>query len=821
MRMNPLSCGGVSMISVLTAGMLLGCASSAGGGQGATADLYQHAKLRPIGSGEVQIREGFWKPIRDRSRDVGVPDYLRKFEAHGFIDNFRYVADGTAKKHHGGPNNNEFVYKHLEAMGIYAAESDAVAKLHEALSETIRSAQSPDGYLNTFYQNPLIVKSGRSPRFGRLNRFELYDFGHYTQAAIAHYRTTGDRKLLDSAIRFANLLVEKFADPADLPYQTYREQINLKYEHPNHELAMVELYRVTGDKRYLDFIRQTLEEYEFFGSKFSEIWGHAVQETLLYAGATDLYLETGEKDVWNVVEHLWADMHDRKRFLTGAVGSQGSGESYGAAYYLPHETCYGETCAGISLVFWNHKMLLATGRGVHADEMERSLYNNVLCGISLDGTHYFYPHPLRHDPKRPVRKDRRPEWYGCSCCPPNLHRLFAALGDYVYTTDDSGIQVNLFVNSSVKCELAEQKVMLVQETDYPWSGGVKLTVKGATDARATIALRIPGWCDGATITVNAQAQARPAAGAYAAIRRAWNHGDVIELDMPMTPRVIPPHPKVKAQQGRIALMVGPVVYCVEQADNPGVKLGRITVAPDVQPRAKSEPDLLGGVVTLTMPAREWADAKTSRPVTIKAIPYYAWANREGGYMNVWLATDKQAALNPTRERPPSPWPPHVKTKPKAPARPKTTKKPTIASTSRVSASFWNEGQRNLALWAVHDQIDPAHSNDRTIMWFHWWPHKGTTEWVQYDFAKAETVSAVEVYWFDDTGTGNCRVPASWRLLYKTPAGQWKPVPAPSGYPCKKDTYNRTTFDAVETTALRLEAKLPPKFSSGILEWKVE
>ncbi len=618
-----------------------------GGRRESTLRAYPHAEQAPPALRAVEIGPGFWKTHIDRSREVGVLDYLRKFEAHGYIDNFRIAAEGREAKHHGGPNNNEFVYKLMEAMGRYAADSDKVAKALADLSAVVLAAQRPDGYLNTYYENPLVKRRG-GKRFQPRNRFEFYNFGHFTQAAIAHYRATGDRKLLEAAVRFADLIVERFADPNHLPYDTYQGPVNKKYEHPNHELAMVDLWRVTGDRRYLDFVRQTLQEYEFFGPKFNEIWGHAVQETLLYAGAADLYLETGARDLWRVVTRLWQDMHDRKMYIIGGVGSCGKGESYGKAYHLPNASAYCETCAAISLVFWNHKMLLATGDPAYADAMERSLYNNVLSGISLAGTEYFYRNPLAWDPAGPARAGRRQPWFGCSCCPPNVHRLFASLRRYIYTRDDAGIQVNLYTGSTLRHTLpGGGRLALAQRTDYPWTGDVAVRFGLDRPARFTLSLRIPGWCDGATARVNGKAvEAEPEPGRYLRIDRRWTDGDTVALHLPMGPRVVMGNPRVADQVGRLALARGPVVYCLEQIDNPGADLDRTLVPKDVQLTARREPDLLGGVVTLTGRAGALRADGGRETAAIKAIPYYAWANREPAKMRVWLPCDPAALPKP-------------------------------------------------------------------------------------------------------------------------------------------------------------------------------
>lgn len=637
-------------VAVLLAAVVgVSCAPAAGPRAGEPAhEVYRHARLKPFGLRDVEVGPGFWKGRIDPSRDAGVLDYLAKFEAHGYIDNFRIVAEGREAKHQGGPNNNEFVYKLMEAMGYYAADSQPVARALAGLSGTVLAAQRPDGYLNTYYENPLVRKGG-GKRFQPRNRFEFYNFGHFTQAAIAHWRAAGDRTLLDAAVRFADLIVERFADPNDLPYDTYQGPVNKKYEHPNHELAMVELWRATGDRRYLDFVRQTLEEYEFFGPKFTEIWGHAVQETLLYAGAADLYLETGAEGVWQVVTRLWQDMHERKMYVIGGVGASSQGESYGKAYELPNAGAYAETCAAIALVFWNHKMLLATGDPKYADEMERSLYNNVLAGIALSGTEYFYTNPLAHDPAGPVRPGRRSPWFGCSCCPPNVHRLFASLQHYLYTYDNSGVQVNLYFGSTLRHTLpGGERLALAQETGYPWTGDVTLRVGLDAPAQFTLGLRIPAWCQGATARVNGEAVAAKAEpGRYLRLDRRWADGDTVSLHLPLQPRVVIGDARVADQAGRLAILRGPVVYCLEQIDNPDADLDRTVVPKGIALAARHEPDLLGGVVTLSGTAQALTAAGGRKAVAIRAIPYYAWANREPAKMRVWLACDP--ALVPTPE----------------------------------------------------------------------------------------------------------------------------------------------------------------------------
>ncbi|MDP7287308.1 MAG: glycoside hydrolase family 127 protein, partial [Phycisphaerae bacterium] len=316
-RLAALSCG---VFAVVLCGVQIGC--SAGISTRLPRNIptaYKYAKLKPAGSGQAAITGGYLLPYIDRSMDRGVLDYLDKFEEHGFIENFRIVGKKLEKKHSGWANCNEFVYKLVEAAGYYAPRSDKIAKAFAKTNADILSAQCQDGYLNTFYENPLIKKKNPNNRFLPNNRFEFYNFGHFTQGAIAWYRTTGDRTMLDASVRFADLICKKFSAPKMLPYTRNRNnRPNLKYEHPDHEMAMVELYRVTGDKRYLEFAKHTLDQYDFW--KFEEIWGHAVQETLLLCGGTDVYLEYGRADMLTQLKKMWRDVHDRKMYITGGVG---------------------------------------------------------------------------------------------------------------------------------------------------------------------------------------------------------------------------------------------------------------------------------------------------------------------------------------------------------------------------------------------------------------------------------------------------------------------------------------------------------------------
>jgi uncharacterized protein len=635
------------LVVVSTQCLMLSCMTSQKPTQ---PEIYPFAKFKPVELHDARIIDGFWKPYIDTSRDVGMMDYLRKFEAHGNIDNFRIVTQNREENHTGDSNNNEFVYKLMEAAGYYANNSRPVKKAFEALNATVLAAQDDDGYLNTFYQNPLVVKHGVRKRFEPNGRFEFYDFGHLTQAGIAWYRTTGDDRVLDGMIKFADLLVDKFGAPNKLPYNA-RPGAHLKYEHPNHEMAMVELYRVTGDRRYLEFAKHTLDTYGFW--EFPEIHGHSVQETLLLTGGADVYLEYGDQRMLESLLRFWNDMRDRKMYITGGLGSTPVSEAYGKAYELPNNTAYAETCASISSVFWNYRMLLATGDAKYADCMERNLYNATLVGISQTGTEYFYRNVLHFDPEIPLNKmdGTRQPWFKTSCCQGNVHRLFGSLQQYIYTHNKEGVQVHLYTGSELTANLPSgTAITLTQQTDYPRNGHVELHVTPEHDVQFALRLRIPGWVRATgnsddlytaqnptpnasvSIQVNGSVIHYSEENGYAIIDREWSAGDVVTLDIPMEVRRMKTHEIVENNRGRIAIQRGPIVYCAEAIDNGGNTL-QIALPHNAEFQTEFHNELLGGINVISTINQQ------NKPVTL--IPYHAWANRTPGEMIVWMSDDEQ------------------------------------------------------------------------------------------------------------------------------------------------------------------------------------
>ena len=617
------------------------------------------AKLRPLPLTDVQLSDRFWEPRRRINRAKTLPSQFEHIEETGRLDNFRRASGKIEAPFRGLYFNDSDVYKWLEAASWSLAEGPdpELARMVDVAITEVEDAQRTDGYLNTYF-----TFERASERWTDFDLHEMYCAGHLFQAAVAHFYATGSERLLGVAVRFADHICDVFG-PEE---QGKRQAVD---GHEEIEMALVELFRVTGNRRYLDQARffvdtrglGTLgEPYGRFDPSYSqdhrpfreqdEVVGHAVRALYLYSGAADVYAEIGDPTLKEALERLWHNMTTRRMYVSGGLGSRHDGEAFGGDFELPNERAYTETCAAIGSVMWNWRMLMLGGDARYADLIELTLYNAVLPGISLDGGHYFYQNPLAAGGTH-----RRQPWFGCACCPPNVARLLASLPGYFYGASEESVWVHLFAEGAATVELDENRtVRLRQRTGYPWDGKVEISVDSPNEF--ALMLRIPSWCEeGAAVEVNGEPiRHEISPGSHLQIRRAWRQGDRVSLYLPMPVRRVECHPYVAENDGRVALMRGPILYCVEQADNPSVDL-RDLILEDSDLHVHFDRDLLGGVVALeagaevAAPDDGWEDRlyRTSYPrgneirsgaTPLTAVPLYAWANREPGAMCVWLKT---------------------------------------------------------------------------------------------------------------------------------------------------------------------------------------
>ncbi len=624
-------------------------------------------KLTPVLATDVTIDDAFWSPRIETNRKVSIPHSYRMLERSGYVGALKQTwKPGDEPVPHIFWDSD--VAKWLEAAcySLAARPDRRLRKWVDHVVDGFAAAQQPDGYLNTHY-TPVEPTN----RWSNLRDcHELYCAGHLMEAAVAHYHATGSRKMLDVMCRYADLIGRVFGRG--------RGQ---KRGYPGHEeieLALVKLYRATGEKRYLKLSKYFVDErgrtphyYDkesrargenpgsFVFGKYDycqahlpvreqdEVAGHAVRAMYLYAGMADVAAETGDAELLAACRRLWKDVVEGKMYVTGGVGARHRGESFGEKYELPNEEAYAETCAAIGLVFWAHRMLQLDGSGEYADVMERALYNGFLAGVGLDGKHFFYVNPLAHAGKHGAAKttNRRQPWFGCACCPSNVVRLLASLGGYVYSTTARDLFVHLYVGGQGRAVVDGRPVTLTQTTRYPYSGDVRITLDAESAVRFSLRLRIPGWCDKASVRVNGQPVALNVRRGYARVTRTWQPADRVDLTLDMPVTTLASHPAITPNAGRVAIQRGPLVYCIEEADNRGdVRLLRLAAKPRFKVAVR--PPLPGGLeiiraAALAPPKKRgrglYAPATAAAiPRKLTAIPYYAWANRRPGSMAVWI-----------------------------------------------------------------------------------------------------------------------------------------------------------------------------------------
>lgn len=771
--------------------------------------------LTPVPFTAVHLNDRFWAPKIEVNRTVSIPSAFRQCEINGRLDNFALAGGRITGEHKGDyPFDDTDVYKVLEgASYALAVKYDPRVEAYlDSVIALIAGAQEKDGYLYTCLTNKCrrLERWYGKGRWDRLNSHELYNCGHLYEAAVAHYLATGKRSLLDVATRNADL-VDRVFGPAPGQKKT-------PSGHPIIEMALVKLYRVTGEPRYLKLARFFIDETGrgTDGHQLSpysqdhrpiadqdEAVGHAVRLGYLYSGVTDVASLMNDTTLMNASKRVWNNVVSHKLYLTGGIGSRGQGEGFGPNDELPNMTSYCETCASIANVYWNHRLFLNAVDSRYYDVLERVLYNGVISGVSLSGDRFFYDNPLESN-----RAHERAAWFGCACCPGNVTRFLASVPGYVYATAGNAILVNLFVGNRAAVPLGPDTVAISQTTDYPWDGTVVLTVDDPGGADFDLLVRVPGWAVNDAVPSDLYRFVDPAAGpvrfalngkriqprvadGYARIQRRWRKRDRVEVSLPMPARRVEADPRVEADRGKIAFQRGPLVYCFEDKDNGDGWMFDLYVPREGTPRWRFEAGLLGGVGTLSVDgfrlAAGGADTTDER-VTLTAIPYFAWANRGAANMRVWMGETRGTAVNRAG------W--------------------TREMEAKASSSLqW--------VWGLNTGFDPKSSADIDKSYYYFWESERPEEWVQYEFRSPVTLSECRVYWLNlDHYDGNYRPPESWRLLVQDARKRWVPVDTADPYGVELDRYNRVTFKPVSTPAIRMMVRPRKGDSAGILAWKV-
>ncbi|MEA5403779.1 beta-L-arabinofuranosidase domain-containing protein [Arcicella sp. DC2W] len=772
--------------------------------------------IQPVTFTQVHFKDNFWLPKMKINAEVTIPYTLNQCKITGRIDNFAKAAGKMpVEKSTTYTFDDTDLYKVIEgaSYSLQTKKDASLEKYLDTLISNIGAAQEPDGYLYTFRTMKIAkphewVGSKRWEKEEDLSH-ELYNAGHLYEAAVAHFQATGKKNLLNIAIKNADLLVKTFGWGKEERF-------------PGHQIVetgLTRLYRVTGKKEYLMLAKFFLDlrgkeghlnqEYSQSHKKVVDqhtAVGHAVRATYMYTSMADVAALTGDKQYLSAIDDIWNDVVDKKIYITGGIGATGNGEAFGADYDLPNMSAYAETCAAIANVYWNNRMFLLHGDAKYIDVLERTLYNGLLSGISLTGDKFFYPNPLAS-----MGQHQRRTWYDCACCISNMTRFLPSVPGYAYAQNQNDLYINLFVGGDADIQLTNTKVAIHQETNYPWSGKDEFTINPAKKANFNIHIRIPGWAinqpikgdlyqdkskaSDFTLLLNGKPAKYTIEKGYAVINRTWVKGDKLSLDLPMDVKKIEAKDSVKADLKRFALQRGPLVYCLEGMDNADSSVLNLVVDKNATVIPNFQANLLNGIMTLEMEGSSTKRQVNSNELIqtqqkVTAIPYFTWANRGSSEMEVWIPFEASAS------------------KPK-PA-------PTIASKSKVSASI----KSPMMLKALNDQYDAENSIDRSGNFFHWWPKKNSTEFIQYDFDQTYTVSSSDVYWFDDSPWGGCYLPTSWRILYQKD-GEWIPVKVISQDAITKDKFNTIQFEPVSTKALKLEVQLSKDNAAGIHEWKVK
>ena len=771
--------------------------------------------IDPVPFTSVKVTDAFWGQRLQASRETTIPLAFSKCEETGRYENFVKAANPSDEYVVGGlAFDDTDVYKTIEGAS-YLLQTYPDPKLEAYIDSVlviVAAAQEPDGYLYTSRtMNPKHPHEWAGTKRWELVEdlsHEFYNLGHMVEGAIAHYQATGKRNFLDIAIKYADCVCREIGEGEGQVVRVPGHQIA--------EMALAKLYLVTGEKKYLDQAKFFLDKrgYTTRTDAYSqahqpvleqdEAVGHAVRAAYMYAGMADVAALTGDQGYIDAIDAIWDNIVTKKLYITGGIGATSNGEAFGENYELPNMSAYCETCAAIGNVYVNHRLFLLHGESKYYDVLERTLYNGLISGVSLDGGGFFYPNPLES-----IGQHQRQPWFGCACCPSNICRFIPSLPGYVYATKGSDVYVNLFMSNTSNLTVNGKKVQLSQETRYPWNGDIAITVDNNKAKAWTMKIRVPGWVRnqvvpsnlyeytdgkrlGYSVSVNGEKVESELQNGYFCINRQWKKGDVVRVHFDMEPRTVRANYKVEADRGRISVERGPIVYCAEWPDN---DFDVLSIVMNREPKFEvvEKPELLYGLNQLKTDAQVLSYDDNGRlvaeDVKLTLIPYYAWCHRGSGPMSVWLPQELTA------------------TRPAMPA--------TLASQSKLDASY-----KVRSLSSINDRLVPKDEFDRSMPYYHWWPKQATTEWMSYEFPEPATVQSATVYWFDDAPWGGCRVPKYWKIYYMDEAGEWQEVTGADKYGVEKGCANTVNFDPVKTKAVKLEVRQPDEHSAGLFEWEV-
>ena len=780
--------------------------------------------ITPVPFTKVKVTDSFWGQRLKASRDVTIPLAFSKCEETGRYTNFEKAANPSGSYEVKGYSFDDTdVYKTIEGAS-YSLQTYPDKKLvHyiDSVLDIVAKAQEKDGYLYTSRtMNPKHPHEwAGDKRWSKVEDLshEFYNLGHMVEGAVAHFQATGSRKFLDIACRYADCVCREIG--------TKPGQVCVVPGHQIAEMALCKLYVLTGEQRYLDQAKffldyrgKTTIKTEYSQShkpivEQDEAVGHAVRAAYMYAGMADVAALTGDKSYINAIDNIWNNIVEKKLYITGGIGATNNGEAFGKNYELPNMSAYCETCAAIGNVYVNYRLFLLHGESKYYDVLERSLYNGLISGVSLDGGGFFYPNPLES-----MGQHQRQPWFGCACCPSNIARFIPSLPGYVYAVNKRDVYVNLFMSNTSQLSVAGKGITLEQQTQYPWDGDIAIKVAANKAGQWAMKVRIPGWVRNEVvpsnlyeftdnlrpqynITVNGNAvNGKLTDDGYFTIDRKWKKGDVVRVHFDMDPRTVRANNNVEADRGFVAIERGPIVYCAEWPDNDFDIMGALVnqspkmTVEDGTLHAKDKKVADYYIKVIKTDAQLLSFDKQGRlntkDVKLSLIPYYAWCHRGSGKMRVWLSQDLSSS------------------RPEQPA--------TLASLSKVTAST-----PAASLSAVNDRLVPKDGTDRSIPYYHWWPKQGVTEWIAYEFPEASTVQSSTVYWYDDGPWGGCRVPKAWRIFFKNDNGEWQSVSGADKYPTTKGTACTVNFEPVKTKAIKIEIDLPSDNSAGLFEWSVK